>query len=154
PRPLHALVLRRGLPGAGRAAPRRRGRAVPLALGAAAARASHGARRRRAAHLAPDSPSARRRAQSARDRRARVKVLAIFGPTAVGKTGVAIAVAERLGERAEDPVAVSCDALQVYRGLEALSGAPTPAERARLGHRLVGVADVAEEFSAGRFARL
>ena len=49
--------------------------------------------------------------------------LAIFGPTAVGKTGVAIALAERLRERGEDPVAVSCDAIQVYRGLEILSGA-------------------------------
>ena len=48
-------------------------------------------------------------------------VLAIFGPTAVGKTGVAIGVAERLRERGEDPVAVSCDALQVYRGLETLT---------------------------------
>jgi tRNA dimethylallyltransferase len=51
-------------------------------------------------------------------------------------------------------VAVSCDALQVYRGLEALTGAPTAHERERLEHRLVGVADVTEEFSAGRFAEL
>jgi tRNA dimethylallyltransferase len=81
-----------------------------------------------------------------------VNVLAIFGPTAVGKTGVAIAVARRLRERGEDPVAVSSDALQVYRGLGVLSGAPTLAERARLEHRLVAVADLDEEFSAGRFA--
>ena len=81
-------------------------------------------------------------------------LLAIFGPTAAGKTGVAIEVANRLRERGEDPVAVGCDAIQVYRGLEVLSGAPTAAERARLEHRLVGVADVTEEFSAGRFAEL
>jgi tRNA dimethylallyltransferase len=72
----------------------------------------------------------------------------------VGKTGVAIAVAERLRARGEDPVAVSCDALQVYRGLETLSGAATEAERARLEHRLIGIVDVGEEFSAGRFAAL
>jgi tRNA dimethylallyltransferase len=83
-----------------------------------------------------------------------VRVLAIFGPTAVGKTGVAVAVAERLRERGEDPVAVSCDALQVYRGLETLTAAPSPAEREWLEHRLVGIADVDEEFSAGRFAEL
>jgi tRNA dimethylallyltransferase len=83
-----------------------------------------------------------------------VRVLAIFGPTAVGKTGVAIAVAERLREAGEDPVAVSCDALQVYRGLEPLTGAPSAAERERLEHRLVGIAEVGEEFSAGRFAEL
>jgi tRNA dimethylallyltransferase len=82
------------------------------------------------------------------------KVLAIFGPTAVGKTGVAIAVSERLRERGEDPVALSCDALQVYRGLEMLTGAASGRERARLEHRLVGIAEVDEEFSAGRFAQL
>jgi tRNA dimethylallyltransferase len=49
---------------------------------------------------------------------------------------------------------VSCDAIQVYRGLETLSGAATPAERERLEHRLVGFVDPAGEFSAGRFAAL
>jgi len=83
-----------------------------------------------------------------------LKVVAIFGPTATGKTSVAIALAERLRARGEDPVAVSCDALQVYRGLESLTGAPTAAERARLEHRLVGIAALDEEFSAGRFAAL
>ncbi len=83
-----------------------------------------------------------------------MRVLAIFGPTAVGKTAVAIAVAERLRERGEDPVAVSCDAFQIYRGLEILSGAPTAEERERLEHRLVGVAALDEEWSAGRFASL
>jgi tRNA dimethylallyltransferase len=83
-----------------------------------------------------------------------VRVLAIFGPTAVGKTGVAIAVAERLRDHGEDPVALSCDAIQVYRGLEVLSGAADAGERERLEHRLLGVVDVDEEFSAGRFAEL
>jgi tRNA dimethylallyltransferase len=83
-----------------------------------------------------------------------VKVLALFGPTGVGKTGVAIAVAERLRERGEDPVAVSCDALQVYRGLEVLTGAATREDRERLEHRLLGIIDVSDEFSAGRFADL
>ena len=81
-------------------------------------------------------------------------VIAIFGPTGVGKTAVAIELADLLRERGEDPVAVSCDAIQVYRGLELLSGAADADERERLEHRLVGVADVGEEFSAGRFAEL
>jgi len=81
-------------------------------------------------------------------------VVALFGPTGVGKTAVAIALAERLRAAGEDPVAVSADALQVYAGLEVLTGAATAAERARLEHRLVGVVPVTETFSAGRFARL
>jgi tRNA dimethylallyltransferase len=72
----------------------------------------------------------------------------------VGKTAVAIAVADLLRERGEDPVAVACDAIQVYRGLETLSGAATPAERERLEHRLTGFVEPTGEFSAGRFAQL
>ncbi|HYH63042.1 MAG TPA: tRNA (adenosine(37)-N6)-dimethylallyltransferase MiaA, partial [Solirubrobacterales bacterium] len=86
--------------------------------------------------------------------RPRMDVVAIFGPTAVGKTGVAIELANLLRERGEDPVAIGCDSIQVYRGLEILSGAPTPGEREQLEHRLVSIADVSEEFSAGRFAKL
>jgi tRNA dimethylallyltransferase len=83
-----------------------------------------------------------------------LEVVAIFGPTAVGKTGVAIELAQRLREKGEDPVAVSCDAIQVYRGLEVLSGAATVAERNRLEHRLLGIVELDGEFSAGRFANL
>jgi tRNA dimethylallyltransferase len=50
-------------------------------------------------------------------------------------------------------VAVSADALQVYAGLETLTGAASAAERARLEHRLVGFLPVSETFSAGAFAR-
>ena len=81
-----------------------------------------------------------------------MRILALFGPTAVGKTGVAIAVAEQLRERGEDPVAVNCDSIQVYRGLEVLSGAASAEERGRLEHRLLSFVDPAEEFSAGRYA--
>jgi tRNA dimethylallyltransferase len=83
-----------------------------------------------------------------------LEVVAIFGPTAIGKTGIAIELAKALRERGEDPVAVGCDAIQVYRGLEVISGAPTQAERQLLEHRLVGVAGFYEEFSVGRFAEL
>jgi tRNA dimethylallyltransferase len=83
-----------------------------------------------------------------------VDVLAIFGPTAVGKTGVALELADLLRERGEDPVAVNCDSIQVYEGLELLSGAATPTERERLEHRLLSFVSVGEEFSAGRYAEL
>ena len=81
-------------------------------------------------------------------------VIALFGPTGVGKTAVAVALAERLRERGEDPLAISADALQVYRGLGALTGAPGGEERERLEHRLVGTVPVTETFSAGEFAAL
>ncbi len=83
-----------------------------------------------------------------------MQVLALFGPTAVGKTGVAIAVADRLRERGEDPVAVNCDSIQVYRGLEVLSAAADAGQRELLEHRLLSFVDPSEEFSAGRYAEL
>ncbi len=83
-----------------------------------------------------------------------MEVIAIFGPTAAGKTGVAIELAELLRKRGEDPVAVNCDSIQVYEGLEILSGAATPDERARLEHRLLGFVALDGEFSAGRYAQL
>jgi tRNA dimethylallyltransferase len=81
-------------------------------------------------------------------------VIAIFGPTGVGKTTAAIELADRLRTRGEDPVAISADALQVYRGLEKLTGTATPEEQARLEHRLISFVPVTETFSAGQFAEL
>jgi tRNA dimethylallyltransferase len=81
-------------------------------------------------------------------------LIAIFGPTGVGKTAVAIEIAERLRERGEDPVAISADALQVYRGLEILTGAATAEERKRLEHRLLAFVPITDTFSAGQFAAL
>ena len=69
-------------------------------------------------------------------------VVAIFGPTGVGKTGVAIELSELLRKRGENPVAVSCDALQVYEGLSVLTGVATPEEQVRLEHRLIGFVPV------------
>lgn len=82
-----------------------------------------------------------------------MNVVAIFGPTGVGKTGVAIALAEELRKLGEDPAAVSCDALQVYEGLEVLTGVATAEERARLEHRLIGFVPVTRPFSVGDYMR-
>ncbi|HYN52149.1 MAG TPA: tRNA (adenosine(37)-N6)-dimethylallyltransferase MiaA, partial [Thermoleophilaceae bacterium] len=81
-----------------------------------------------------------------------VHVIALFGPTGVGKTAVAIALAELLRGRGEDPIAVSADALQVYRGLELLTGAAGTDEQQRLEHRLLSFVEPQEGFSAGQFA--
>ncbi len=83
-----------------------------------------------------------------------MNVVAIFGPTGVGKTGVAIALAELLRERGEDPVAINCDALQVYEGLEVLTGTATAEERERLEHRLLGFVPVTADFSIGDYMPL
>jgi tRNA dimethylallyltransferase len=81
-------------------------------------------------------------------------VIAIFGPTGVGKTDVAIELAQLLHTAGERPVAVSADALQVYAGLETLTGAAGPGERARLEHRLLSFLPVDATFSAGHYAEL
>jgi tRNA dimethylallyltransferase len=81
-------------------------------------------------------------------------VVGIFGPTGVGKTGVAVALAEKLRKAGEDPVAISCDALQVYEGLETLTGVASAEERERLEHRLVGFVPVTQPFSVGDYMRL
>ncbi len=81
-------------------------------------------------------------------------VIAIFGPTGVGKTGVAVSLAELLRERGEEPVAVNCDALQVYEGLDVLTGAATAAEREVLPHQLLGFVPVTADFSIGDYMPL
>jgi tRNA dimethylallyltransferase len=85
-----------------------------------------------------------------------VEVIALFGPTGVGKTAVAVALAERLRARGEDPVAISADALQVYRGLETLTGVrelgPGAGGSGELEHRLQSIVPMTETFSAGEFA--
>jgi tRNA dimethylallyltransferase len=81
-------------------------------------------------------------------------IYALFGPTGIGKTAVALVLADRLRARGEDPVAISADAMQIYAGLEVLTGAPSGSERAALEHRLVSIVDVAQTFSAGRYAEL
>ncbi len=83
-----------------------------------------------------------------------MSVLAVFGPTGVGKTGVAIELAELLRRRGQDPVAISCDALQVYEGLGTLTGVATAAERKRLEHRLVEFVPVTRDFSVGDYMPL
>src|SRR6201997_1228577 len=81
-------------------------------------------------------------------------VIALFGPTGVGKTAVAVALARRLRARGEDPVAVSADALQVYQGLETLTGVASASDQAALEHRLVSVLPIDAAFSAGQYAEL
>ena len=79
-------------------------------------------------------------------------LIAIFGPTAVGKTEVAIEVAEVIRARGEQSVAVSADAIQVYEGLDTLAAKPSAAQLERLEHRLISFVPVDREYSVGEFA--
>lgn len=80
--------------------------------------------------------------------------VALFGPTGVGKTAVAIELARLLRASEERPVAISADALQVYRGLETLTGVANAAQQAELEHRLVSFLPIDASFSAGQYAEL
>ena len=81
-------------------------------------------------------------------------MIAIFGPTGVGKTEVALELADLLREHGEDPVAIGADALQVYEGLQVLTGAANQQERERLEHRLTGFVAVTEKFDVGQYMPL
>jgi tRNA dimethylallyltransferase len=70
----------------------------------------------------------------------------IAGPTASGKSALAMALAERIGG-----IIVNADSMQVYRDLRIITARPTPAEEARLPHRLYGDVDAAVNYSVGQY---
>jgi tRNA dimethylallyltransferase len=76
-------------------------------------------------------------------------VLALVGPTASGKTALALELAPRLGAEV-----VSADAMLVYRGMDIGTAKPTPEERALVPHHLVDLVDPGEDFSVARFQPL
>ncbi len=75
--------------------------------------------------------------------------IAIVGPTATGKTALAIRMAREI-----DAEIVSGDSMCVYRGMDIGTAKPTPNEQAQVRHHLIDVADPTEEFSLARFAEL
>ena len=76
-------------------------------------------------------------------------VIAIFGPTASGKSAVALELADMLGGEI-----VSCDAMQLYRGLPVLTNQPSAADRERVAHHLVAVWEPSHEGSVAEYADL
>jgi tRNA dimethylallyltransferase len=73
----------------------------------------------------------------------------IAGPTAVGKSKIALALAEQLGGEI-----ISADSMQVYRGLDIGTAKPSLAERARVPHHLIDICELTESFDAAQFIRL
>ena len=80
--------------------------------------------------------------------RPHVKIVAVVGPTASGKTSLGLALADRLGGEI-----VSADSVQVYRLLDVGSAKPTPEELAAAPHHLIDVLDPDEPYTAADFAR-
>ena len=76
------------------------------------------------------------------------RILAVVGPTAVGKSEIGLGLAEWLNGEI-----VSADSLQAYRGFDIGTAKPTLEERALVPHHLIDILDPQEDFSAGEFAR-
>ncbi len=77
------------------------------------------------------------------------KLLAIVGPTASGKTSLAIDVAEMMHGQI-----LSCDSMQVYRGMDIGTAKASPAEQARIKHHLIDIVEPTEDFSVAQYQRL
>ncbi len=77
-----------------------------------------------------------------------VQPVFIAGPTAVGKSAVAFALAEKIGGEI-----ISVDSMQVYRGLDIGTAKPTAEERAKIPHHLIDVAELDESFDAAKFCQ-
>lgn len=77
------------------------------------------------------------------------KIVALAGPTAVGKTEFAIKLAEEL-----DGEIVSCDSMQLYKYMDIGSAKPTPEEMRRARHHLVDIIDPREDFSVAQYQKL
>jgi tRNA dimethylallyltransferase len=77
------------------------------------------------------------------------QTILIAGPTAVGKSEIALRLAGQLGGEI-----ISVDSMQVYRGLDIGTAKPSPADRARVPHHLIDISDLTKSFDAAQFARL
>src|SRR5687768_10895670 len=77
------------------------------------------------------------------------KMLVILGPTASGKSDLALEVARRTGAEI-----LSVDSMQVYRGMDIGTAKPSAAERAEVRHHLIDVVEPTETFTVARFVEL
>ena len=77
-----------------------------------------------------------------------MRLLAVLGPTATGKSSLAIAMAERLGGEI-----INCDSTAVYRGFDIGTDKPLPADRRRVPHHLIDIVEPTAEYTAADYAR-
>ena len=81
-------------------------------------------------------------------------VIVLNGPTASGKTALAVRVAQLLGERGRHAEIVNADSMLVYRGMDIGTAKPTPSERGGITHHLIDIMDIDETASVAVFQRL
>lgn len=77
------------------------------------------------------------------------RLIAVVGPTASGKSAVALAVAQQLG----DVELISIDSMQVYRGMDIGTAKASPVERARVPHHMMDLVDASDDFTVAEFQR-
>ncbi|MBI4597450.1 MAG: tRNA (adenosine(37)-N6)-dimethylallyltransferase MiaA [Candidatus Omnitrophica bacterium] len=77
------------------------------------------------------------------------RIVALVGPTAVGKSAIAVELAQSLGAEI-----VSCDSMQVYQQMPILSQAPTRAQRAQVQHHLIDCIEPTADFSVGQYRKM
>ncbi len=77
------------------------------------------------------------------------KILCVAGPTASGKTALGVALA-----KAYNGEVISCDSMQIYRGMDIGTAKPTPEEMENIPHHMLDVADPREDFSVSRYCEL
>jgi len=77
------------------------------------------------------------------------KIVFIVGPTAIGKTRLAVRLAKKINAEV-----VSADSMQIYKGMRILSQAPSAEEKDHIRHHLIGLLDPKDEYSAAAFIKL
>jgi tRNA dimethylallyltransferase len=78
----------------------------------------------------------------------------LVGPTAVGKSALAVALAERFGEDRQPAEVINADSMLIYRGMHIGTAKPTAAERRHVPHHLIDIADIHEPATVAEFQRL
>lgn len=92
--------------------------------------------------------------ESSCDKDDKHKVVSIIGPTASGKTGLGIKLAQALADRGEQAEIINADAYQMYRGMDVGTAKASAAERAAVPHHLIDIIGPDETMSVARFQEL
>ena len=79
----------------------------------------------------------------------KIKIYAVVGPTASGKSALALAIAERYGGEI-----ISCDSMQLYRRMDIGTAKPTAEERVRIPHHMIDVAEPTDSFSCADYVEM